>query len=80
MTVPPAGYFSPPYAINNGNSQLPLGTQTLAVTASHYDGTLEYNAHNLYGLYFAKASYEGLQKLRNKRPFILTRWVLPLLY
>ena len=72
-TVPPASYFTPPFAINNGNSQLPISTKTLAVTASHFDGTLEYNVHNLYGLYMAQATYQGLVKLRQKRPFILTR-------
>ena len=33
-----AGLFSPPYAINNGNEQLPLNTRTIPVTASHFDG------------------------------------------
>ena len=33
-----AGIFTPPYAINNGNEQLPLNTRTMPVTASHYDG------------------------------------------
>ena len=33
-----AGIFAPPYAINNGNEQLPLNTRTMPVTASHYDG------------------------------------------
>ena len=26
-TVPPASYFTPPFAINNGNSQLPVSTK-----------------------------------------------------
>ena len=33
-----AGIFAPPYAINNGNEQLPLNTRTMPVTALHYDG------------------------------------------
>ena len=72
-TVPPSSYFTPPFAINNGNNQLPISTKTMPVTASHYDGTLEYNVHNLYNLYYTKASFEGLANLRKKRPFILTR-------
>ena len=76
-TVPPSSYFTPPFAINNGNSQLPISTKTLPVTASHYDGTLEYNVHNMYGLYYTKASYQGLVNLRQKRPFILTRYSCP---
>ena len=54
-----------------------MPVQTLAVTTSHYDGTLSYNTHNLYNLYFTKAVYEGLVQLRQKRPFILTRSALP---
>lgn len=37
-----AGIFAPPYAINNGNEQLPLNTRTMPVTASHYDGAHPY--------------------------------------
>ena len=72
-TVPPSSYFTPPFAINNGNNQLPISTKTMPVTASHYDGTLEYDVHNLYSLYMAKASYQGLANLRKLRPFVLTR-------
>ncbi|KAK9808029.1 hypothetical protein WJX73_006288 [Symbiochloris irregularis] len=70
--VPP-GIFDPPYRINNGNSQANLSDKAIAVTAQHYDGTLEYNAHNLYGTYQAKATAEALQAIRNKRPFVLSR-------
>ena len=72
-TVPSASYFSPPYAINNGNQQLTISTKTLPVTAHHKDGELEYNLHNLYGLYEVIASYKQLVTMRQKRPFILTR-------
>lgn len=40
----------------------------------HYDGTLEYDAHNLYGTYETLATANALQKLRNRRQFILTRY------
>ena len=72
-TVPSEGIFSPPYTINNGNRQYALGFQTMSPAASHFDGSLEYDVHNLYGLYFTKVAYQGLQTLRQKRPFILTR-------
>ena len=68
-----ASYFSPPYNINNGDNRYNISYKTVAVTAQHYDGTLEYNAHNLYGMYETLATASALQKLRNKRQFILTR-------
>jgi len=68
-----ASYYSPPYPVNNGDNRYNLSYKTVAVTAVHYDGTLEYNAHNLYGMYETLATANALQKLRNKRQFILTR-------
>ena len=65
-------YRNPPYRINNANGQL-LGHNTIGTTAQHADGTLEYNAHNLYGLSEAVATYSALEKILGKRPFILTR-------
>lgn len=57
-----------------------LSYKTLPVTAAHFDGTLEYNVHNLFGLYEVVASAQALQRLRNARQFILTRYgsALPL--
>ena len=68
-------YREPPYLIDNAHGQL-LGHNTIGTTAEHADGTVEYNAHNLYGLSEAVATYAALQKVISKRPFILTRWVL----
>jgi len=53
--------------------QVDLSYKTLPVTASHFDGTLEYNTHNLYSLYEVVATAAALQRLRNRRQFILTR-------
>jgi alpha-glucosidase len=41
----------------------------------NYEGNIASNqqAHNVYGLNMAKASFEGFRKALNKRPFILTR-------
>lgn len=77
--IPSDSIFNPPYAINNGNQQLVLGTKSLPVTAVHHDGEIEYNLHNLYGLYEVIASYRQLITMRQRRPFILTRyvWTLP---
>lgn len=51
----------------------PLGEKTLAVSVRHCDGTLEYDAHNLYPLFQAVATVQALQRLRGKRSFILSR-------
>ena len=53
--------------------QANISDKTLAVTAHHYDGTLEYNVHNLYAMYEAKATNEALRAIRNRRPFIFSR-------
>ena len=62
----------PPYRIDNAKGQL-LGHRTIGTTAVHADGSLEYDAHNLYGLSEAVATHAALQKITGKRPFILTR-------
>ena len=66
-------YYSPPYAINNGDNRYNVSYKTVAVSARHYDGTLEYDSHNLYGSYETLATANALQKLRNRRQFVLTR-------
>lgn len=54
--------------------QANISDKTLPVTARHFDGTLEYNAHNLYGAYEVKATAEALRAIRNKRHFVFTRY------
>ena len=72
--VPPLGIYDPPYAINNGGSESPLGVKTLPSSAVHHGGVFEYNVHNLYAHYQTMATAVALQKLRNnKRQFIFTR-------
>ncbi|CAA6671386.1 unnamed protein product [Spirodela intermedia] len=51
----------------------PAGFKTIATSATHYGGVLEYNAHSLYGFSQAVATRRALQGLQGKRPFILTR-------
>jgi alpha-glucosidase (family GH31 glycosyl hydrolase) len=42
--------------------------------AQHYDGIIEYFAHNLYGHMEAEKTFRALQELYpDQRPFILTR-------
>ncbi|EIE26263.1 hypothetical protein COCSUDRAFT_64412 [Coccomyxa subellipsoidea C-169] len=68
---------APPYSIANNNVRLPLSFRTMPVTARHYDGSLQYNTHNLYGLSQAAATARALHTLHDgaKRPFVLTRRV-----
>ncbi|XP_009356277.1 alpha-xylosidase 1 [Pyrus x bretschneideri] len=63
----------PPYKINASGLQVPIGYKTIATSASHYNGVLEYDAHSLYGFSQSIATHKALQGLEGKRPFILTR-------
>ncbi|KAG6398937.1 hypothetical protein SASPL_140409 [Salvia splendens] len=63
----------PPYKINASGIQAPIGYKTIATSAYHYNGVLEYDAHSLYGFSQAIATHKALQALQGKRPFILSR-------
>ncbi|GAV73971.1 Glyco_hydro_31 domain-containing protein, partial [Cephalotus follicularis] len=63
----------PPYAINASGLQVPIGFKTIATSAVHYNGVLEYDAHSLYGFSQTIATHKALLGLEGKRPFILTR-------
>ncbi|KAL2542605.1 Alpha-xylosidase 1 [Abeliophyllum distichum] len=63
----------PPYKINASGIQAPVGYKTIATSASHYNGVLEYDAHSIYGFSQAIATRKALQGLEGKRPFILSR-------
>lgn len=63
----------PPYKINASGLEVPLGFKTIATSAVHYNGVLEYDAHSLYGFSETIATHIALQGLEGKRPFILTR-------
>lgn len=66
---PPSRFENPPYV--PGGIE-PLKTKTLCMTCWQY-ASLHYNVHNLYGLYEAIATNIALKKIRNKRPFIISR-------
>ncbi|KAH0450561.1 hypothetical protein IEQ34_021253 [Dendrobium chrysotoxum] len=63
----------PPYKINASGIQAPLGFKTIAPSAVHYNGVMEYNAHSLYGFSQSIATNKALLKLEGKRPFVLSR-------
>ncbi|KAL0424760.1 UNVERIFIED_CONTAM: Alpha-xylosidase 1 [Sesamum radiatum] len=63
----------PPYKINASGLQVPIGYKTIATSAYHYNGVLEYDAHSLYGFSQSVATHKALQGLEGKRPFILSR-------
>ncbi|RCK64212.1 Glucoamylase 1 [Candida viswanathii] len=64
----------PPYAINNMINNHDLAARQISPNATHADGTLEYDIHNLYGFLEEKAIHEALLSVRpNKRPFIIGR-------
>ncbi|KAJ6726361.1 ALPHA-GLUCOSIDASE [Salix purpurea] len=63
----------PPYKINASGLQVPIGYKTIATSAAHYNGVLEYDAHSLYGFSQSIATHKALQGLEGKRPFILSR-------
>ncbi|CAL0312980.1 unnamed protein product [Lupinus luteus] len=64
---------NPPYKINASGIRAPIGHKTIATSAVHYNGVLEYDAHSLYGFSQAIATHKGLLGLQGKRPFILSR-------
>ncbi|PGH18398.1 hypothetical protein AJ79_00466 [Helicocarpus griseus UAMH5409] len=62
----------PPYVINHVQGD--LAVHAVSPNATHVDGTLEYDIHNLYGHQLINATYHGLLSLfPNKRPFVLGR-------
>lgn len=67
----------PPYAIDNDAKHDALDTGAIAPDAVHRDGTLDYDAHNLYGFSEAVATHNALASVRGKRPFVLSRSTFP---
>jgi alpha-glucosidase len=84
---------SPPYAIHNGFLLLlgdctqsdftaghnqRLSEHTLATNATHADGQVELDVHNLWGLMEEKTTHLALLELwPEKRPFLISRSTFP---
>ncbi|GME82688.1 unnamed protein product [Ambrosiozyma monospora] len=65
----------PPYVINNIRDEgCDLAAHYVAPNATHQDGSLEFDLHNLYGYSESKVTYESLLDIfPGKRPFVLSR-------
>lgn len=63
----------PPYKINRNGSYASIGDKTIAMTVKHWNGALEYDAHNLYGLSESIVTQKALTTVTKQRPFILSR-------
>ena len=62
----------PPYAINN--IAYDLAVHGASPNATHQDGTVEYDVHNMWGFGILNATYNGLASVfLGKRPFIIGR-------
>lgn len=68
----PRSLVFPPYAINNFHGQ--LGGKTVSPNATHHDGTVQYDFHNVWGHQLLNATYHSLLNIfPTKRPFIIGR-------
>ncbi|KAI9754374.1 MAG: hypothetical protein M1815_005675 [Lichina confinis] len=66
----------PPYQIDNVYGD--LAAHAVAPNATHADGTLDYDVHNVYGHQMLNATYDALLSvLPGKRPFIISRSTFP---
>lgn len=54
----------------------PLATETLCMSDKHYISP-HYDVHNVYSQLEAKATYQALVEIRQKRPFIISRATSP---
>lgn len=67
---------SPPYAIHNGFG--PLSIHALATNATHVDGQVELDVHNLWGLMEEKATHAAVRDVYpGRRPFLISRSTFP---
>lgn len=62
----------PPYAVNNYHGE--LAGKTLSPNATHSDGSIQYDFHNVWGYQLLNATYHALLNISpKKRPFIIGR-------
>ena len=61
----------PPYAINHAQGDHDLATHAISPNATHADGTVEYDIHNIYGLIQERAIYEALLEIHPNKDHLL---------
>ncbi|EFQ92396.1 hypothetical protein PTT_10509 [Pyrenophora teres f. teres 0-1] len=70
--LPDREWFSPAYHVNSHLGD--VSRQTIPMNTTNYDGTWQYDTHNLYGDMMAATTRESMLARRPKlRPFVLTR-------
>lgn len=70
--VPNRDWFYPKYRVNNHVGD--LSSNTIWTNTTNYDGTMQYDTHNLYGHMMAMTTQESMLARRpGLRPFVLTR-------
>jgi alpha-glucosidase len=68
----------PPYVINHVQGNHDLAEHAVSPNATHHDGILEYDVHNLFGHEILQATYAGLSAISpGSRPFIIGRSTFP---
>ncbi|EXJ83476.1 alpha-glucosidase [Capronia coronata CBS 617.96] len=66
----------PPYVINNVQGD--LAVHAVSPNATHHNGILEYDVHNIWGHQILQATYAALlAAIPGKRPFIIGRSTFP---
>lgn len=64
----------PPYVLNHAQGNHDLATHAVSPNATHGDGSVEYDVHNLYGYLQTNATFHAiLDTIPDKRPFIISR-------
>lgn len=64
---------NPPYKINGLGNKVPIYYKTVAMTALHHDGSRIYDTHNIFGMAEGQVTFNALQRIQKKRPFVLSR-------
>ncbi|VEU22377.1 DEKNAAC103506 [Brettanomyces naardenensis] len=68
----------PPYAINNVQGDHDLATHAVSPNATHQNGFIEYDVHNLYGHMQTNSTYNAILDTNpGKRPFLIVRSTFP---
>ena len=68
----------PPYVINHVQNGADLAVHAVSPNATHHNGIVEYDVHNLFGHMILQATYRALLGVDpNKRPVVIGRSTFP---